>query len=287
MIDTSTMAATANAERIRAAAHDFGVEPTILTVTPTRDNAAAPGRRLADKHSRLFCGKTLDEWLMIQLETSRCVRKSIFVAETLDHAERLERMVLDRKFSKIAIVPRPRDMLAPINDSGAIPINWAVEREFQFDWFTFISSPFVVSPCRPPGFFDNMVEEYQLVMSNPDYTRGSAIVCGGYPTDQMLWDKTDGGWVQRGIPYLNRSPQTRGSITNHWLAASWWYRANAILAASRHDIAFNPSIFDIEPWMDIHIDTEEDWDAAEFWFQKKILSKGEDCYETYRRSWAG
>jgi len=285
MSDTSTTATTA---RPTGKAHDFGVEPTILSVTPTRDNATAPGRRLPDKHTRLLCGKTLDEWLMLQLWSSKCVRQAVFVAETRAHAERLERLVIDRKFSNIEIVVRPRDMLASINDSGAIPIQWAVEREFQRDWYSFVTTPFVVSPCRPPGFFDRMVEEYKLAMSNPDYTRSSAIICGGYPTDQMLWDRQpDGGWIQRGIPYLNRNPQTRGSITNHWLAASWWYRSNVHLSMARHDLSFNPMFFDIEPWMDIHIDTEEDWEVAELWFRRKILSKGEDCYEEYRRSWAG
>ena len=133
-----------------------------------------------------------------------------------------------------------------------------------------------------------MVDNYLAISRNPDYTRGQAIMVGGYPTDVTLWDLGDDGHgTQHGVPYLNRNPKTRASVTNHWIAASWWHRANAILSASRHDVSLKPLFFEIEPWMDIHIDTEEDWEMAEDWFRRKILSKGADCYETYRRSWAG
>ncbi len=265
--------------------HDYGVPIRFLSVTPTRDNEAAPGNRLADKHSRLFNGKTLDEWLMLQLWSSKYLGKAVFVCETEEHVRKLS--PLAQKYD-IRLLVRPRDMLHPANDSGSLPISWAVEQIFKEEWFSLITTPFVVSPCRPPGFFDMMVEVYLAWISNPDFQMKAPMIIGGYETDISLWQisKTQQRGKQLGLSYLNRNPEIMGSITNHWIAASWWYRAKVILDYSRHDLSFEPIFFKIEPWMDTHIDTEDHWEEAEYWFGKKILNQGSDCYEQYREKWA-
>jgi hypothetical protein len=265
--------------------HNYGVPLRFLSVTPTRDNEAAPGNRLADKHSRLFHGKTLDEWLMIQLWSSRYCGKAIFVCETWEHSERLQPMA--DKYN-VELIIRPKDMLHPINDSGSIPIWYAANRALYQDYYSLITSPFVVSPCRPPGFFDMMVEQYlKLIVNNPDYERGQAMVVGAYEPDGALFeidDKHTG--KQQGTVYLNKNPVLRFSTTSHWMAATWWWTSNYHIGTSRHDFKMKPKLFDIEPWQDIHIDTQDNWDWAEYWFGKKILSQGEDCYERYRATWA-
>ena len=67
----------------------YDVPLRVLSISPTRDGLVNPSRRLPDKHSRKMCGKTLDEWTMIQLWSSKYVSRSVFVCETEKHRERL------------------------------------------------------------------------------------------------------------------------------------------------------------------------------------------------------
>jgi hypothetical protein len=265
--------------------HDYGVPLRFLSVTPTRDNDAAPGNRLADKHSRLFHGKTLDEWTMIQLWSSKYLGKAIFVCETEMHKMKLQPIAI--RYG-VELIVRPREMLHPINDTGGLPIYYGIIHALKTDYYSLISPAFVVSPCRKPGFFDNMVENYlELVASNPDFERGQALVVAASEIDGAMFEQDESGvWQQLGSVYLNRNPKTRLSIMNHWMGATWWYIASLPVTVSRHDLSLHPKLYDVEPWEDIHIDTEDQWDAAEYWFGVKILNKlGKDCYERYRASW--
>jgi hypothetical protein len=266
--------------------HDYGVPIRFLSVTPTRDNEAAPGNRLVDKHSRLFHGKTLDEWLMIQLWSSKYLGHAYFVCETLAHHDKL--LPMADKYG-IELLVRPEGMLHPIADTGGIPISWGVKKALEREWFPLIQTPFVVAPCRPPGFFDMMVEAYLAAFGNPDYCRGQMWVMGGYKADSAYFEVgADGVGTQPTKElYLNQNPATRLSTTQHWVGFTHWWQAAWPLGAARHDLAISPVMVEIEPWMDIHIDTQDQWEWAEYWFEKKILSQGEDCYERYRESWSG
>ncbi len=265
-------------------AHDYGIAPRFLAITPTRDNDAAPGNRLPDKHSRLFCGKTLDEWCAIQVWSSLYAGRHIFVAETEEHAEKL--VYLTKYGAEIWV--RPRDMLSPLNDSGGIILHWATKKALAENWHTLITHPFVVSPCRSPGFFDRMVGGYVNTFGNPDQNRGQMLLMGGCRTDQAMFAKgKDGYGTQLGEAYINADTSWRISYETHYMALSAWWVSYYEVFNSRISTTFSPVIHDIEPWEDLHIDTQDQWDEAEFWFGKKILSQGEDCYERYRKGWAG
>jgi hypothetical protein len=265
--------------------HDYGITPKFISLTPTRDNEAAPGNRLSDKHSKLFHGKTLDEWLMIQLWSSKYLGKGVFICETTNHYEKLSPMA--DKYG-IELCVRPEQMLTPICDSGAIPIDWASRKFLTNDYWSLIMTPLVVSPCRPPGLFDFMVEEYQRIFSvAPDNERSEMWIVGASDVDGTNFEVDDDATGhQVGTDYINKLSAARFSTTQHWIGATHWWRAYCTIRDARHDIKFTPKVFDIEPWIDIHIDTQDQWDQAEYWFGKKILSQGEDCYERYRETWS-
>jgi hypothetical protein len=265
--------------------HDYGVQPKFLSVTPTRDNVAAPGNRLADKHARLFHGKTLDEWLMIQLWSSKYLGRAYYVCETRSHLNKLA--PLADKYD-IELLVRPEGMLHPLADTGGLPITYGVKKALESEWFPLIQTPFVVAPCRPPGFFDRMVEAYLNAFGNPDYARNQMWVMGGYESDLAYFTVDDEGVARQPKDielYLNRNPKVRVSTTQHWIGFTHWWDSYWRSAAGRYDLTISPVIVNIEPWEDIHIDTQDNWDWAEYWFEKKILSQGEDCYERYRESW--
>jgi len=260
--------------------HDYGVSLRVLSITPTRDNDVAPGNRLADKHSRLFCGKTLDEWTMLQLWSSKSNIKKVFVCETIEHAGKMELMA--HKY-EVELMVRPRDMLHPMNDTGCLPIVWAGTKQLQEEYYTLVTTPLVVSPCRPPGFFDYMIDEYCSRVRSPDYERNYPVLTAAWGGDADVYNMVGGRGKPLGEPYLNKNENWRFTNHSHWIGAGWWYAANYAMIFSRQPMVDNPMLYDIEPWMDIHIDTEDHWKEAEFWFREKILSKGEDCYESYRR----
>jgi hypothetical protein len=264
--------------------HEYNVPLRFLAITITRDNEAAPGNRLSDKHTKLFHGKTLDEWCAIQCWSSKHLGRHIFIAETEAHAKKLQ--YLTDKYGATVWV-RPRDMLHPLNDSGGIILMWATAKALAEEWYTLVTHPFSVAPCRPPGFLDSMVSSYVWNVGPPDY-RGHQIVVAGSETDgsMMLMDLANVG-TQLGEAYVNKDLRLRFTKWNHFMALSHWYTPGYSIITSRHDTTLKPVIMDIEPWIDCHIDTQDQWDEAEFWFGKKILSQGEDCYERYRQSSQG
>lgn len=266
-------------------AHDFGVTPKFLSLTPTRDNVTAPGARLADKHTRLFCGKTLDEWTMLQLWSSKYLGEAVFICETLEHKHSLE--PLGTKYG-VRLLVRPWQMLSPVCDSGAIPVSWAADHVLRDRYYDLVTTPLVVSPCRRPGFFDYMTEEYlRLFRLAPDRERGELWVMGGHNADAISWEvDKNGRGRQLGTEYYNALDNSMVSMAQDWMGATHWWKAFCQVRDSRHSLGFSPKIFEIEPWEDVHIDTEADWTLAEHWFKEHILSKGEDCYERYRASWA-
>lgn len=266
--------------------NNYNVPIRLLTVTPTRDGLANPSRRLPDKHTRLFCGKTLDEWTMIQLWSSKYVGRALFVCETEEHAKRLH--PLAEKY-KIELVVRSKELLHSSNDSGSLVTFEAIQYALRTDYYSILTTPFVISPCRPPGFFDWMVDIYLKEIPNMDFSVGAPQVLGGWQMDMSIWqlDKNRRA-IQKGPLFLTKSDKFLASRSQHHISATWWHIGAMykwFAHADENAGNYEPIMFEIEPWMDSHIDDEEDWDLTEYYFQKKILSKGENCYDEYRDTW--
>ena len=274
-------------------ANNYGVLPSVLSVTPTRDPQRNPSRRLPDKHGRLFHGKTLDEWCALQMWSNQCVARQVFVAETPDHANRLQAL-LGRY--DVEVISRPAGMLHPICDTGGLPIRYGVDYAFKTGWYPLITTPFVVSPCKRPGLFDEMVSHYLRVVKAPDWERSMPQVMAMTPNPSG-WFWQDSGEAtpaemvvsKTGISF-NETPRAYYGVLQHFVAASWSWRSLQSLVETRAPIQdlgkYSVYPFPIADWEDCHIDTEEQWTRAEWEFQRNILDKlGPDCYQNYRRTW--
>lgn len=266
----------------------YDVPLRVLSLTPTRDGVVNPSHRLPDKHSRLFCGKTLDEWTMLQLWSSKHVSKAVFVCETENHAIRLSGKA--KKYD-VELIVRPREMLHPINDSGALVLLYGLLHMLMDDYYSLLMTPFVVSPLRPPGFFDHMVEVYLDKMNCPDESTLCPMVVGAheYP-DRTQWKENEQGRGENISHYTfnSISPGWWETRTQHWICATWFYVARSLYDFTRQakdEGVLKPIFFELPEWTEIHIDTEENWKEAEYWFKEKILSQGEDCYHKYREGW--
>lgn len=268
----------------------YNVPIRTLSLTPTRDGLANPSRRLPDKHSRIFCGKTLDEWTMIQLWSSRLVSRAIFVCETTQHADRLEPLA---ETYGIELMVRDNEMLHPHNDSGSVVLAHALVKILAKEYYSLVMTPFVISPCRPPGFFDMMIETYlaHAAGQGGDFSFAAPTVLGGWQSDRSLWKINENGTATKfGPPVSTKQEHYLWSNSQQWVAATWWYVGQMMKWFARADGESSGDypcrMVEIEPWMDLHIDTQDDWEEAEYWFTKKILSRGEDCYAQYRETWA-
>jgi hypothetical protein len=273
-----------------AQVNHYNIEPRMLCVVPTRDGYKSPSRRVPDKNTRLFHGKTLDEWCMIQLRTCKYVDRIIFVCETVEHSMRIQ--PLAKKY-EVQLMVRPRDMLHPVNDTGSLPIFWAVNEAFKSDWWSFVATPFNNTPCRKPGFYDNLVDFYMSKVENPDWCPEAACVVAATKSDYWIGNADQSGRMrftgQDGYEF-NVHPLRYHTGFNHFVAASWWWISTASLAYARVKdglgAIYSPFIYDIENWEDIHIDEHDDWEAAEFYFKTKILDVyGIDGYEKYAETW--
>lgn len=272
-------------------ANNYDVPLEVLSVTPTRDPERNPSRRLADKHGRLFCGKTLDEWCAIQMWSNQCIARQIFVAETPDHATRLQALL--GKYD-VEVISRPRGMLHPVCDTGGLPIKYGVAHAFKTGWYPLITTPFVVSPCRRPGLYDDLVAHYLKMVKNPDRETGqSQVIAMVKDPPGWLWqDRGEGTQAEMVLPKtgvsFNDYPNAWTGCLQHFVAASWQWLAFGTVADSRAPIpnlgVYSVYPYPIEDWEDAHIDTEEQWQRAEWQFQHNVLDKlGPDCYQEYRR----
>jgi len=287
--------------KLSETSNSYKVPLRVLSVTPTRDGYVMPSRRLPDKHIRLFAGKTLDEWCMIQMATNRCIARQVFVCETKAHVERL--IPIAKRWG-VELIVRPRDMLHPANDTGGLPTRWGVdwameEARDQGDWYGLTTTPFVVTPCRRPGLFDELHAYYLTEINNPDYQYGYPCVMGMVP-DPVGWFWEDRGpgtpaqmvLGQTGRAEFNQLPRAYTGIMSHWIAASWAWTHFQDFVMSRAKVKglgeYDVIPFRVEEWEDLHIDTEEQWQRAEYEFLRHFGGSGEEAekrYLEYRKTW--
>ena len=266
-----------------------GQQLVVVRIAPTRDGLANPSERLPDKHSRLFCGRTLDEWWAIQSWASKHISTSILVGENQAHFDRLTDLLMPYG---ITVLARPESMNHPTQDSGGFPCR------FGYQWakrhvgnINCVITDFVVSPLRKPDDYDRIIEAFCEKMSspNPDAVSGIEQMTSASKTDYWYGAKSG----DRLIPlYLSDVPNGRwwptyvGVGTLGVLSPRAYEAVN--VAGDLHLPAIpntGPWLFETEEWQEVHIDRPDEWDLAEFWFQKKI--GGIEAYEQYRRSWHG
>jgi hypothetical protein len=264
-----------------------GTQRSIVRIAPTRDGFANPSERLPQKHSGLLHGKTPDEWWALQSWSSELITTSILVAETQKHADRLHEQL--GKYG-IVIIPRPETMNHPSQDSGGFPTNWGYWwAQKSIGNIQYVIPDFVVNPLRKPGDYDRMIRAFDAKMCNPnpDAVGDVRYMTSAARTDQSFF-RLDG---ERLMPqYQNNIGNSRfwptystvGTLT---VCTPEYYEFARIVtgAGTFHFFEGHPWLFEVEPWQEVHIDDQEQWDLAEFWMARKI--GGVEAFEEYRKSW--
>lgn len=281
-------------------ANYYGVPLRVLSVTPTRDGYRMPSRRMADKHTRTMYGKTLDEWCMLAMWSNECIAHQVFVCETKEHADRLAPIA--EKYD-VELVVRPPDMLHPANDTGGLPIRWGCDKAMadaraKGEWYGLITTPFVVAPLKRPGLFDEMRTHYIATINNPDYQHSYPCVMGmlANPPGWFWQDHGPGTSAEMVIGNTGRAeyndmPRAYYGVLQHFIASSWaWFNFQDFVM-SRAKVT-GIGVYDVIPfnvawWEDLHIDTQDQWDVAEWAFGKYLGGvEAEDRYREYRNGWA-
>lgn len=266
-----------------------GTTRAVLHLTCTRDGDANPSERLPTKHNGLFCGRTLNEWWAIQSWASKEITHSVMVGETPEHAGRLQDQL--RPYDVIAI-SRPASMMHVSQDSGGYPTNWGYEwAKRTFGNFNYVICDFVVNPLRPPDFFDRLVLAFdEKFKGSPDAATPPFIMATAARTDHAYYLLDGDRLIPQYVSPIGNSrywPTYEGiSVSSISTAGVYeWGRVAFESGVSMLKPLPGPWLFETEPWQEVHIDTPDQWDEAEFWFKKKI--GGIEAYESYRRTWHG
>jgi len=275
---------------------DFKVEipnPKVLAVTCTRDGYANPSRRLPDKHIRLFHGRTLDEWYAIRCWASQYVTDWCIVGETEEHCDRI-RPMMERYGG--TVICRPPEFLHPIEDTGGMPMRYGMQEMVRMKgWYNCVVNNFVVNPVLPPNFFDRMVYEFIRQRETCEDSMGIAVLQPVYHPQEIFFEELPNGRLKG----VGQRMTNSGKASNRWAAAGGatvtnidmslliW---NACLAGNWKFLSKSqgPMKMEVPKWTDKHIDTEDEWAEAEFWFGKKI-GVGDaalEAYSEYREGWA-
>jgi len=264
-----------------------GQQAVVVRIGSTRDGLANPSERLPDKHSRLFCGRTLDEWWAIQGWASKRITHSVLVGETEEHCERIRNLVSPYG---VAVICRPESMNHPSQDSGGFPMRFGYEwAKRQYGNINGLITDFVVSPLRKPDDYDRIIEAFyeKMASPNPDAVSGVETIVTASKTDYPYFAKTGDRLT---ILYLSNQPNGRywstyvsAGVTG--VMSPRAYEAGNVASALGLPPSQNPGpwLFEIEGWQEVHIDRSDEWDVAEFWFEKKI--GGIEAYRDYRKSW--
>jgi len=256
----------------------------VVCMSMTRDGYKNPSRRVPDKHTRLFHGRTLDEWFCISCWASKEIDLAVLVCENPEHVERLQPLV-DQYGVKL--LSRPADMESdPMCDSGGYPMNWGLEELQKSLFITVLCWTYVVNPVRPPEIWDLIIQDFRRRASNPDFVKGPLVEISGTPTDlTFLWyDKESGrarAMVSEREAYINIG--TFAVATPRWKVA-WEHFAQLGMPGAK---PYEPWLYPVDPWTKVHIDEEWEWDLAEYWFGHHI-GEGDEAYKAYvdyRESW--
>lgn len=269
------------------------MKPRVLIIAPTRDGYKNPSRRLADKHIRLFHGRTLDEWFCIRAWSSECMTDFCLVTETEEHTERIRPMV--EKYAG-QLVCRPEVLLHPMEDTGGKPLRWGLHKIIEKNGpYNLVIQNFVVNPVLPPGLFDRAVKRFLELVPNLEDLKGPAnMVPACYPIESFTEEREDGRLYWSGPRIMNTSKgTTRWKSTMGWTVSTpefndlAWMLSYSGLVLRAADLFDGNLKFEVPVWTDMHIDTEDEWDLAEWYFGKYIGigNKAFEAYDAYRRTW--
>jgi hypothetical protein len=272
------------------------MKPRVLIVAPTRDGYANPSRRLADKHTRLFHGRTLDEWYCIRCWASRYCTAFALVGETEEHCERIRPMVESYGGE---VICRPEGYLHPLEDTGGQPIRYGyrimTERHGPYN---LVVNNFVVNPVMPPDLLDRGVERFIEVSQDVEVATGMQNLEPMVPNPPEVMKElgADGRAHLAGSMFMNTSKVGGRYKTSigwnvgrpdffEWAWMITMAGVTKLVGQATTDMGTIP--FEVPWWTDIHIDTEDDWRHAEWQFGTYIGTGlgAFQKYKEYRDNW--
>lgn len=269
----------------------------VVRVAPTRDGHRNPAERLPDKLTRLLCGRTLDEWWAIQSWASKHISQSILVGETPEHEDAILKTLRAMEpgcpgvMDRLTVIVRPETMNHPTQDSGSFPCRYGYEwAKSRLRNINILMTDFVVSPLRMPGDLDRLVEEFakKLASPNPDAVTGVEFMTSFARTEGTFY----GSIGDRALHHYRIEQTGNLRYAENWTTMNTFcamtprfYEASHVGAALQlpQYMDMHPWRFEVEPWQEVHIDYEWEWELAEHLFEKHI--GGIEAYEHYRRSW--
>ena len=232
--------------------------------------ARGESKRIPRKNLHLFCGLPLILWTIRAAKASQNISE-VFVSTDDDEIAGIS------SFAGAKIIRRKQP--SPDEESGIVPTVNAMQEIHNMTGDTVFISCLPTNPVRRPFQIDSMIDLYQT-------GKYPAVVCGYSPKELVLLERIDFNGGKPVIANINHQYWTF-MMGDCVVSINYFQQCLQNVQAG---LEFEPSseiigVIPLELWQTHDVDTFEQWEAAEHWFQKKLLSEGEDCYERYRKTW--
>jgi len=248
-------------------------------------------RRLPGKNMRMFCGKPLLEWTMLQLTSSRWIADYWLVTDDEEQAKLAEKYhfhVAWQETKQIEEVHKEYGNQGKMGGPYAFKIGLDAAQEFgktqNLGWkpgtFDVVVALLPTQVLRKPGDIDGCIELWLQHQEIP------VITAVNYK-DFTLYTPDDAGTIKP--RHLDLWGNYWEGIGNVWVGNPDQYIKYSF-AEDGHALTPEESLkvlhyrhFPVALWQRFDIDTQEDWDISEHLFEKNILQgKGEKAYTDYK-----
>ena len=217
--------------------------------------ARGGSRSILLKNIKIFCGKPLIYWVLIELEKAKSINKIIVATDSSE----IEEIVIRYNFSKLEIYHREKENATHTSSTESVIFEYFSNSQVSdSDIFLLVQA---TSPFTQSKDFDLAVNKY----INNDYDSLLSVV----RLKRFMWD--DNG-NSLNYDYKNRP---RRQDFNGILLENGAFYINKIknIKQSGNRIYGKIGFYEMTEFTSLELDEPEDWDIGEFLMNKFIITK--------------
>jgi CMP-N,N'-diacetyllegionaminic acid synthase len=223
----------------------------IYAIIPARGGSKGiPKKNIVD-----FCGKPLIAWSILQCKSCENI-KGVYVSSDDD-----EILDISCKYGAKAI-RRPKEFATDCSTSEEALVHAisVIEREMDIDLIIFLQA---TSPLREKKDIEGAFMEFQN-------QKADSLFSAAGLEDFFIWNRTPEGFNSMNYDYKNR--KRRQDVKIQYVEnGSFYIFKPSILKQYNNRLGGRIGIYEMEFWKTWEIDSMEDKELCEWYFNKKIL----------------
>ena len=222
--------------------------------------ARGGSKGIPNKNIKVFCGKPLVEWTIIQAKNSKKINKIYLSSDS-------NKILKIGKKYKINLIKRPKKISGDYATSESAIIH-AIKNFYDFK-----IRPIVMleptAPLRKINDIDNLIRDFNKNRWDSGFTASQL-------NEFLIWDrKKKNNYKSLNYDFKNRGQRQLNSRKQCFVENSiaYIFKPNIILKY-KNRIAGKIGITKNEIWQSFEIDEKDDWDLVETIFKRKIKQNG-------------